>query len=106
MMPVLAHNLLEAAGLMARVADAFREKCIEGLEADAGRAAELLGQNIIIVTALAPRLGYDAAATVAKAAFASGRGVRDVALEMGLLSAEELDVILDLYPMTEGGIPG
>jgi fumarate hydratase class II len=104
MMPVLAHNLIESAELIAAAADAFREKCVEGLEANEERAAALLAQNIIIVTALAPKIGYDTAAKVAKEAFASGRGVREVALEMGVLPEKELDQALDLRGMTEGGV--
>ena len=66
----------------------------------------LLDQNITVVTALAPKIGYDKAAEIAKKAFATGKGVREVALELSGLSAAELDKALDLYPMTEGGIPG
>jgi fumarate hydratase class II len=106
MMPVLAHNLLESAELIASAADAFREKCVEGLEANEERAAALLAQNIIIVTALAPKIGYDTAAKIAKEAFASGRGVREVALEMGVLPEKDLDKALDLRGMTEGGVAG
>jgi fumarate hydratase class II len=106
MMPVLAHNLVESAELIANVSDAFREKCIEGIEADEGRITALLSQNIIIITALAPIIGYDESAAIAKEAFASGRGVREVALERGVLPESELDAALDLYPMTQGGIAG
>ena len=106
MMPVLTHNLIESAELIAAAADAFREKAVEGLEANEERAATLLAQNIIIVTALAPKIGYDAAAKVAKEAFASGRGVREVALEMSVLPENELDAALDLRSMTEGGVAG
>ncbi len=104
MMPVLAHNLLESAELIGAVCDAFREKCVEGIEANEDRAAELLSKNIIIITALAPKVGYDTAAEIAKKAFATGRGVKEVALEMEVLPADELERALDLYPMTEGGI--
>ena len=104
MMPVLAHNLLESAELIGAVCDAFREKCVEGIEANEDRAAELLSKNIIIITALAPKVGYDTAAEIAKKAFATGRGVKEVALEMEVLPEDELDRALDLYPMTEGGI--
>jgi len=104
MMPVLAHNLLESAELIGAVCDAFREKCIEGIEANEDRAAELLSRNIIIITALAPKIGYDKAAEIAKKAFATGKGVKEVALEMEVLPEDELDRALDLYPMTEGGI--
>ena len=104
MMPVLAHNLLESAELIGAVCDAFREKCVEGIEANEDRAAELLSKNIVIITALAPKIGYDKAAEIAKKAFATGRGVKEVALEMEVLPADELDRALDPYPMTEGGI--
>jgi fumarate hydratase class II len=104
MMPVLAHNLLESAELIGAVCDAFREKCVEGIEANEDRAAELLSKNIMIITALAPKVGYDTAAEIAKKAFATGRGVKEVALEMEVLPADELERALDLYPMTEGGI--
>lgn len=106
MMPVLAHNLIEAAELLGAVCDAFREKCVVGLEANEERAARLLSQNIIIVTALAPLIGYDKAAEIAKKSFATSRGVKEVALEMGVLPEDELDRALDLRHMTEGGIAG
>jgi len=106
MMPVLAHNLIESAELIGSVCDAFREKCVEGITANEDRAASLLGQNIIIVTALAPLIGYDKAAEIAKKAFATGKGVREIALEMKVLPADELDRALDLRSMTEGGIAG
>jgi fumarate hydratase class II len=106
MMPVLAHNLVEAAELTASACDAFRERAIEGARANEARAADLLSRNIIIVTALAPHIGYDEAAAIAKQAFAEGKGVREVALERGVMSPEELDKALDLRAMTEGGIVG
>jgi len=104
MMPVLAHNLLESAELIGAVCDAFTEKCVVGIEANEMRAAELLSKNIIIITALAPKIGYDRAAEIAKKAFATGKGVKEIALEMDVMPAADLDRALDLYPMTEGGI--
>jgi len=98
MMPVLAHNLLESAELIGA------EKCVVGIEANEMRAAELLSKNIIIITALAPKIGYDRAAEIAKKAFATGKGVKEIALEMDVMPAADLDRALDLYPMTEGGI--
>ncbi len=106
MMPLIARNLLESIGLLAVSADLLARKCVDGIEADAERAADLVGRNLIIVTALAPRIGYDLAARVAKRAAAEGRPVREVALDMGVLPEAELDAALDLRPMTEGGIPG
>ena len=104
MMPVVAHDLLESIGLEANAARVFKDKCIDGIEADEVRARHLLEQNVIIITALVPRIGYDRAAEVAKKAFAEGRSVREVAAEMGVLPPDELDEALDVRPMTEGGI--
>ena len=103
MMPLIARNLLESIGLLTAAATMLRERCVEGITADAGRAADLLARNVIIVTALAPRIGYDRAAEIAKRAVAERRTVREVALEMGVLPEAELDAALDLRPMTEGG---
>lgn len=106
MMPLIARNLLESIGLVAVAADLLAARCVDGITVDAARAADLVGRNMIIVTALAPMIGYDLAAAVAKRAAAEGRPVREVALEMDVLPEAELDAALDLYPMTEGGIPG
>jgi len=106
MMPVMAHNLLQAIELLANASTVLGEKCVENLEADAARATELLERNIIIITALAPRIGYDLAADIAKTAFAEGRGVREVAAEKSGLTGEELSAALDLHAMTEGGVTG
>jgi fumarate hydratase class II len=99
MMPLIARNLLESIGLLA-VSAALLETCVAGIEADADRAGDLLSRNVIIVTALAPRIGYDRAAAVAKKASTEGKTVREVALEMGVLPPDELDAALDLFPMT------
>jgi fumarate hydratase class II len=106
MMPLIAHNLLESIDLLASGADVMRMKMVDGIEANEERAQWLLEQNVIIITALVPLIGYDRAAEVAKKAFAEGRGVREVALEMGVLPEDELTKALDLRPMTEGGVAG
>ncbi|MBT8216760.1 MAG: class II fumarate hydratase [Acidimicrobiia bacterium] len=106
MMPVMAHNLLQSIELLSNASTVLNEKCVAGIEADAERATELVERNIIIITALAPRIGYDLAADIAKTAFAEGRGVREVAAEKSGLSADELDAALDLRSMTEGGVAG
>ncbi|WP_420613209.1 class II fumarate hydratase [Candidatus Spongiisocius sp.] len=104
MMPMMAHNLLDSIGLLASASSTFRERCVDGIEADADRARRLVESNLIVVTALNPRIGYDRAAEVAKEAYASGRTIRDVVLDMGLMEPEELDEVLDIKRMTEGGI--
>jgi fumarate hydratase class II len=104
MMPVIAHNLLESIELLAHGAATFSERCVAGLEANEPRAKELLERNAIVVTALNPHIGYDNGARIAKESVATGRSVRELVLESGLMSEEELDAALDLKGMTEGGL--
>ncbi len=104
MMPVIAHNLLQSIALLGSAADVFRERCVDGIEADADRARELVERNIIVVTALNPHIGYDKGAIAAKEAFTSGRNVRDVVIEKGWLTAQQVDELLDIKRMTEGGV--
>jgi fumarate hydratase class II len=104
MMPVIAHNLDESIALLASAARVFAEKCVAGLVADEARCRQLVERNVIIVTALNPHIGYDNGAKVAKEALASGKSVRQVVLDHGLMSEPDLDRALDLKRMTEGGV--
>ena len=104
MMPVLAHNLLQSIEILATASESLAARCVEGILANEDRIRELLERNVVVVTALNPYIGYDNGAQVAKEAAATGRSVRDIVLEKGLLSAEELDRCLDLKKMTEGGL--
>ena len=104
MMPVIAHNLLESITLLANASNTFRERCVDGLEANEERARELVERNAIVVTALNPHIGYDNGARIAKEAVATGRSVRELVLEAGLMTEEELDAALDIKRMTEGGV--
>ena len=103
-MPVIARNLLESIALLASASRLFADKCIAGLEADEERCRELVEASFPIVTALVPAIGYDAAAEISKEAYRSGRTIREVALEKGVLGEKELDDALDLMKMTRGGI--
>jgi len=103
MMPVMTHAMLESIELLAAGARVLKDMTVDGITANAERAAFLLDQNAIIATALVPHIGYDTVAVLIKKAFAEGRGVREVALEMEVLPADELDAALDVRPMTEGG---
>ena len=105
MMPVMAHNLLQSIELLANVTEIFTTKCVEHIEADEERCRELVERSLMMATALAPKIGYDAAAVLAKKAYERGRSIREVAEEEGVLSPEELDGLLDLRKMTEPGIP-
>jgi fumarate hydratase class II len=104
MMPVMAHNLLQAVNLLSRAATLFAERCVDGLEADAERARALVEHSFPIITALVPKIGYDEAADIAKEALATGRGIREIAAERNVLTPEELDEALDVRKMTDGGI--
>jgi fumarate hydratase class II len=106
MMPVMAHAMLQSISILAGSIEAFRTKCIEGIEADRDRCAELLALNPSIATALNTAIGYDKAAKVAKKAVAERKPVRAIVKEMDLLSDEELDTYLDVRDMTEPGVPG
>jgi fumarate hydratase class II len=78
------------------------EKCLDGLDADAERAAALVERSLAMATALVPRLGYDLAAEIAQAAWRSGRSVREVCLERRILPAQELAELLD--PRRQTGV--
>jgi fumarate hydratase class II len=106
MMPLIAHNLLQSIEILARAVTQFTQKCVLGLEADRRRCEALVEESLAMATALAPAIGYDRAAQIAKKAFESGKTVRETALTEQVLSREELEDILDPRPMTEPGVPG
>ncbi len=96
--PMMAEAMLDSLHLLANVSTIFVDKCIDGIEADEPRIAALIEQSLMLCTALAPVIGYDTAAALAKRAYAEGKTVREVADEMGI---QNLDEILDLRGMTD-----
>jgi fumarate hydratase class II len=102
MLPVAAYNLLQSIELLANSCVNMTERCIDGLKATT-RGPDMVEQGLMIGTALAPVIGYDAAADIAKTAAATGRTIRDVAREKTDLTDEQLDEILDPSSMTEPG---
>jgi fumarate hydratase class II len=104
MMPVTAVALLESIALLGASARNFAERTVEGLIATE-HGPLLVEQGLMLATALAPVIGYDAAAKLAKEAFASGRTIRELALERGMTAAQ-LDDLLDPAKMTEPGLGG
>jgi fumarate hydratase class II len=104
MLPVMGRNLLESIRLLASVSRLFADKCVAGIEADVARARVYALSSPAIATALNPYIGYEEAAKVVKAAAAEGKDLRTVVLERGLMSAEEVDRVLDPEAMTRGGI--
>ncbi len=94
MKPVIAFAFLESVTLLAEACDSFRAHCVEGLEANTKTIADLLSRSLMLVTALAPTIGYDNAAKVAKQAHKNGTTLREEALALGLVSAEEFDRVV------------
>lgn len=99
-LPLLAHCLHEAIVCLANGARVFAGKCIAGLEADVDRCRDLMERSLMLVTALSPHIGYDAAANAAKEAMATGRSLREIVLERGLVDAASIDRALDPLAMT------
>lgn len=104
MMPVIAYNLLQSVEILAGVSRLLAERCVEGLEADRERCEQMVERSLAMVTSLAPLIGYDRAAEIAKEAFRSGRTVREVAQERSGLDEQALAEALDARGQTEGGV--
>ncbi len=100
MMPVLAYNLLESIRLLANACRVFAEQCVEGITANADRCGELVECSMAMVTSLAPIIGYDRAARIAKKSAETKRSVRDICLEEKVLPEDELRRALDPVAMT------
>ncbi|WP_240378119.1 aspartate ammonia-lyase [Bacillus piscicola] len=106
MEPVLVFNLLQSLSVLENGLQVFREHAISGITANVKRCRELVEHSVGIITAINPHVGYEAASRIAKEAIETGRSVRDICLERGILSQEELDEILDPKEMTKPGIAG
>jgi aspartate ammonia-lyase len=104
MMPVVAFNLLHEIEILKNACDVFTDRCVQGIQADAPRCQSYAESSMSVVTVLNPRIGYAAAAEVAKEYVASGKSIRQIVLEKGLLTEKELDQIFNLHTMTEPGI--
>ncbi|AUN94208.1 class II fumarate hydratase [Pseudazoarcus pumilus] len=98
--PVMAHGVLESLQLLGDAAASFDAHCARGLEPDRTRIAELLARNLMLVTALNRHIGYDRAAEIAKKAHKDGTTLRDAALALGYVSAEDFDRWVDALTMT------
>ncbi|MBW8005629.1 MAG: class II fumarate hydratase [candidate division NC10 bacterium] len=103
MMPITAYALLQSIAHLGSVCRIFVDHCLMGIRADETRCAELIEQSLAMCTALAPVIGYDAAAKIANESYATGKTIRQVALEQRILPEEELKRILDPWRMTERG---
>jgi fumarate hydratase class II len=104
MMPIMGYNLFQMMDILVNSLRLFRERAVDGLVANREKAEGWLARNAILVTALNPAIGYLKGAEVAKVAMQTGHTIREVVLEMGYLTEEEVDRLLDARRMTEGGI--
>jgi fumarate hydratase class II len=100
MLPVIAHNLLQSITLLTSATNVFAEKCIKGITANEERCKAFVEQSLAMCTTLAPVIGYDEAAAIANEAYATGRTVREVALEKKILPEKQLAELLDPLKMT------
>jgi fumarate hydratase class II len=101
--PVLAQNMLQSIRLLADAARSFADHCIAGIRADEGRIRELMQRSLMLVTALAPTIGYDKAAAIAKAAHQNGTTLREEAVRLGHLSEAEFERLVRPERMTRPG---
>ena len=104
MVPVIARNLLESIELLSRASRLLAERCVDGIEADTVKLARDAEMNLQIGAALNTVVGYDRAGAIVKQAAASGRSIRAVAEEEGVLTHEELARVLDPLRLTRGGV--
>ena len=100
MMPVMVHNVLESSHLLQNGVKNFQERCIEGIEVNKKHCEELIEKSIAMVTSLAPVIGYDKAAEIAKESHKTGKPVRQICIEQKVLPKDQLEKILDAYSMT------
>jgi len=105
MLPVIAHNLLQSLQLLASAAHALARSAIAGFTVNTRQVAAALDRNPMLVTALAPVIGYDQAAAIAKRALAEGRPIREVAAQMTDLDPQRRARLLDPAGLTRGGAP-
>jgi fumarate hydratase class II len=101
--PVLVYNVLQSIRLLADAARSFTDHCVVGIRADEARIGELMQRSLMLVTALTPKIGYDNAAKIAKAAHANGTTLREEAVRLGLISAEDFDRLVRPEQMTRPG---
>jgi aspartate ammonia-lyase len=106
MMPVIAWNALHCSTILRNAMNALRTHTVEGIEANVERCRELLERSTAVATALSPYLGYAVTADLAKASVATGRPIRDLVLERGLMDADRLQRILSPGAMTRPGLAG
>ena len=106
MEPVMAYNLFNSLTILTNAVNALNQKCVQGIKANVEHCHSMIDASVGVVTALLPHIGYEQSSMIAKEALASGRPIKEIVLEKGLLTAEQLDVILSPGEMTQPGIAG
>jgi fumarate hydratase class II len=101
--PVIALNVLQSIRILADAMRSFADNCVEGIEADERRIEDLMQRSLMLVTALAPKIGYDAAAHIAKTAHKNGTTLREEAVKSGKVSEEDYDALVKPELMTQPG---
>ena len=105
MLPMIARNLLEQISLIQNCSDNFVERLLNGLKANTDRISAMNEQSLSLATSLAPLIGYDAAAKLAKESYSTGKTIRELAFERNVLPKDQLTAALDLRRQTEPGVP-
>jgi fumarate hydratase class II len=106
MVPVMARNALESVRLLAAVSRVLADRCVAGIEADEARCRSYALSSPAVATALAPRLGYERVAALVQESLRTGRDLRALVLDQGLVPLDEIDRLLDVLAMTRGGEAG
>jgi len=106
MMPIIAHDVLESLTVLTSGCRQFARECVAGIEADEERSAWLLEQSSAMATPLAPYIGYALAADIAKEAVRTGKTIRQLVIEKGVFTEDEVNQILDPHELTEPGVAG
>jgi len=104
MMPLIGFTILESIELASNACKIFAEKCIIGIKANIERMKQYAESSLMVITAIAPKIGYEAAARIAKKAMETRKSIKELLVEEGIFSKEEVDKILDVRKLAEGGI--
>ena len=102
----MAYNLFNSLTILTNAVSTLNHKCIQGIRANVEHCHSMIDASVGVVTALLPHIGYEQASAIAKEALASGRPIKEIVVAKGLLTAEQLDVILSPGEMTQPGIAG
>jgi aspartate ammonia-lyase len=104
MMPLIGYTILESIEIASNTCITFADKCIIGIRANVERCRQYAESSLMVITAITPKIGYEAAAKIAKKAMETRKSIKELLVEEGIVTKEEVDKILDIKKLTEGGI--